>query len=225
MAIMNCPECGKEMTDTLNNCPHCGFEITTSQQKKNKSKIIVPVICVLLAAVICFVAYSLKSKNESEWNGNCSTVALMMMTSCCELEEVSNTISEVWYNSIFQINDKDTNKYTMSKGVFYSDFNDAIEELFDDKKFSEKYSKIAEDKLEIDNYMYELKDCPNSCADKYELLSQLYDAYYEYYDSVTNIYGKTYKDFGKDFTKASKSFFKFWNKEYKNFSLTIEADD
>ena len=27
MALMNCPECKKDMSDTLNACPHCGFKI------------------------------------------------------------------------------------------------------------------------------------------------------------------------------------------------------
>lgn len=38
MAIMNCPECGKEVSDKTSNCPHCGFpiylEINNSLEKK-----------------------------------------------------------------------------------------------------------------------------------------------------------------------------------------------
>ena len=26
MALMKCPECKKDMSDTLNACPHCGFK-------------------------------------------------------------------------------------------------------------------------------------------------------------------------------------------------------
>ena len=27
MALINCPECGKEMSDSLNKCPHCGYKV------------------------------------------------------------------------------------------------------------------------------------------------------------------------------------------------------
>ena len=27
MALINCPECGKEISDAASNCPHCGFPI------------------------------------------------------------------------------------------------------------------------------------------------------------------------------------------------------
>lgn len=31
MALITCPECGKEVSDTANNCPNCGYPIA---QKK-----------------------------------------------------------------------------------------------------------------------------------------------------------------------------------------------
>lgn len=30
MAIINCPECSKEISDTAKSCPHCGFRIKAS---------------------------------------------------------------------------------------------------------------------------------------------------------------------------------------------------
>ena len=32
MALINCPECGKEVSDTANLCPHCGYNL-----KRNKT--------------------------------------------------------------------------------------------------------------------------------------------------------------------------------------------
>ena len=37
MALIKCPECGKEVSDKAKACPHCGFEI--AQQKQNKSRL------------------------------------------------------------------------------------------------------------------------------------------------------------------------------------------
>lgn len=40
MALINCPECGKEVSDTAPVCIHCGYVINKSQTKevRNKSK-------------------------------------------------------------------------------------------------------------------------------------------------------------------------------------------
>lgn len=50
MSLMNCPECNKEMSDTIKKCPHCGFvikkkkvkkeKVETSEKKKLKDKIL-----------------------------------------------------------------------------------------------------------------------------------------------------------------------------------------
>ena len=31
MALINCPECGKEVSDQSNNCPNCGYPISNNQ--------------------------------------------------------------------------------------------------------------------------------------------------------------------------------------------------
>lgn len=40
MALVKCPECGKEISNSANKCPHCGYTIksigkTISENKKN----------------------------------------------------------------------------------------------------------------------------------------------------------------------------------------------
>lgn len=31
MALINCPECNREISDTVKSCPHCGFELKPKQ--------------------------------------------------------------------------------------------------------------------------------------------------------------------------------------------------
>lgn len=38
MALINCKECGKEISDKANKCPHCGFDITKEKHTKATSK-------------------------------------------------------------------------------------------------------------------------------------------------------------------------------------------
>ena len=36
MAIIFCPECGKEISDTNKKCPHCGFKLPKIKKSVNK---------------------------------------------------------------------------------------------------------------------------------------------------------------------------------------------
>ena len=63
MALMQCPECGKEISDQIPACPHCGFPVqkqTDGTGGKNKKKLILPLIIIgsILAIgaviVICY---------------------------------------------------------------------------------------------------------------------------------------------------------------------------
>ena len=60
MALINCPECGHEISDTVQQCPHCGYAIngqpTQAPKKKSKTGIIILVAVVLAAcAAACYL--------------------------------------------------------------------------------------------------------------------------------------------------------------------------
>ncbi len=38
MSLRNCPECKKEISDTVGNCPNCGYEFEKESNKKNSQK-------------------------------------------------------------------------------------------------------------------------------------------------------------------------------------------
>jgi uncharacterized Zn finger protein (UPF0148 family) len=60
--MINCPECGKEISDRAKKCPKCGYPIS-----KNKSK---KIICIVALAVIMLLAvsgtYYLENRRETE---------------------------------------------------------------------------------------------------------------------------------------------------------------
>lgn len=73
MALINCKECGKEMSDTVKKCPHCGFVNKQLKQEKmdNKTnfirqhkKIISIIVIVLLVATIGFIVYNKKIEHD-----------------------------------------------------------------------------------------------------------------------------------------------------------------
>lgn len=38
MAIIQCPECGKEVSDKAGNCPHCGFGVKQYMEDEEKKR-------------------------------------------------------------------------------------------------------------------------------------------------------------------------------------------
>lgn len=39
MALVNCPECGKQVSDQATNCPHCGYPLKHVEKEKPKKKV------------------------------------------------------------------------------------------------------------------------------------------------------------------------------------------
>lgn len=60
MALIKCPECGKEVSDNAEICVNCGFPIikNTNQKKKNKKQSIYGIIGFVVSLVgMCFGLY------------------------------------------------------------------------------------------------------------------------------------------------------------------------
>ena len=58
MALIKCPECGKEVSDKADSCPECGYPISRKSappesSRKNKSKIITAIFVIVLLFFCC----------------------------------------------------------------------------------------------------------------------------------------------------------------------------
>ncbi len=67
-----------------------------------------------------------------------NSLAYDMYDSAVIAEDCGNLIVSVWGNAIWNERDAKTDKYTMEKGVFVDDFNDALDKLYSDEDFSKK---------------------------------------------------------------------------------------
>ena len=65
MALIKCPECDKEISDTIEQCPHCGYQIK-KKNPINKKLLIVPSAIVVIVCVFCVV--KMFSNNENPAN-------------------------------------------------------------------------------------------------------------------------------------------------------------
>lgn len=66
MALIKCPECSKEISNTAVSCPHCGYGINqapvvTTRKKSNAIPVFL-IICFLIAGCICF--YKANENNQ-----------------------------------------------------------------------------------------------------------------------------------------------------------------
>ncbi len=62
MAMIKCPECGKEVSDKANSCPNCGMPIAmTSTNTNSNSKMIIWKIVSIFFFAICLIRFCLKS--------------------------------------------------------------------------------------------------------------------------------------------------------------------
>lgn len=67
MAMIQCPECGKEISSTADVCPKCGYGLLKARQKRTEKKLwkiagIIILVCIIgLAVVIASGGRSKKS--------------------------------------------------------------------------------------------------------------------------------------------------------------------
>ena len=67
MALINCPECGREISDTVKQCPNCGFILKVKKKRSKMSKIIASVIIlIVIAGIASFIVIQAIKKQQEE---------------------------------------------------------------------------------------------------------------------------------------------------------------
>ncbi len=65
MSMINCPECGKEISDKAKSCPNCGYILHNMKKKKFVVSIIIFMIIIMLVAIGFFLQQTNKKQNEN----------------------------------------------------------------------------------------------------------------------------------------------------------------
>lgn len=64
MALFNCPECGKEISDEAKSCPNCGYSLKNkSHSKKTKHKWLIILVLLIALGVIGYYGWNHISSN------------------------------------------------------------------------------------------------------------------------------------------------------------------
>lgn len=62
MAIIQCPECGKEVSDKTKSCIHCGYPLT---KKKNiPKKTIMLIVGIIIILLVAFAVIKVTAKHK-----------------------------------------------------------------------------------------------------------------------------------------------------------------
>lgn len=208
MALIMCPECGKEISNKAKKCPNCAYSLKKHKLNfKEHKKIIIISLLVLILIIGGLIGFYIYSKKE--YSKKINLLSFQMLGSSADCEKLADLTSNVWYNTIYEKSDKETNKYTIRSNYykdylpyynykdyqFNNDFNTSLNNLFVDK--ADEVSKINQEAEDIKNQVKDLKNAPLGQKDIYNALIDFNNAYQELVNLATNPSG-SYTEYTKN---------------------------
>lgn len=220
MSTIYCPNCGNQISDkTTSYCPNCGYCLNkentaqTKDIKKTrfdfKSKKIIIAIIVAVIAIFGIVQFN-KQNTIENYGNNLEKVTSSMLDGASQAETCGNLIREVWYNAIYEERDSQTDPFTRPNGYFVSDFNDALQNLFADESFNEQINSLKDNQTAVQDLMKEMKNPPEKYEETYEVLSELYNSYFNLTNLAINPSGSL-QTFSANFNEIDTEFINRYN--------------
>lgn len=193
MALIKCPECGKEVSNQLKKCNNCGYKLKQVDKKKKKIIIIAGVVILALAIVASIVGVNISKSNQEKSDKEYHDQIVVTSSKIYVNALVSNLycydIGKVWYNAIFD-------KFSVWDDYYQyksTDFNESIAKYLTKNK--DKIDKLKEQQKEIKEEVLKLQKKPNEkYKDAYDKMIELYGAFNNLVDQATSPSG-TYKDY------------------------------
>lgn len=281
MALINCPECGKEISDRALSCPNCGCPIASVDQPvgtgsasaqtpeapvdipvnqspsdeqkspiyekanevekavKSKTGIIIAVIAIAVVVIAAILisgavkdAREKKAAEEAaaaaaaardEYIENLNTIRFDMLMAAADAEDAAGLIHDVWYNTIYEKSNSETNKYTIksskyssskssySDSDFNDDFNTSLTYLFIDAEFIEKQASIESQCDDIASLYGKMQNPPDDLSACYATLGDLYDAFLALTGCATDPSGNL-NSYTSTLNEADSDFINYYDK-------------
>lgn len=171
--LICCKECGKVIDVTEEICPYCGcpndkFKVSVTNKSNNIKKVICSILSVLCVFYgVFFAKYCYTDYQINEVRNNAIKV----------VDKNADLLIDVWHNSIWKQKDKATDKFTCPDGYFLEDFNDALDNFYDDKKINKDLEEINEVMNELISLRKGLRWAPIGRAEYNEQLIIMTDSF------------------------------------------------
>ncbi len=136
-----------------------------------------------------------------EYQNEYNILVLSIIETSALAENLGNQIISVWNNAIWEIRDNETDKYTLSNGVFVSDFNDALQNLFVEESFNQDMILLTNSQQQIKEKMKTMISPPTGFENAFNALEKLYNAYLLFTNIVIDCDGSL-NSFSEAFSKA-----------------------
>ena len=106
MALIKCPECGKDISDTCENCIYCGYPI--SKGKRINKKIFFGVGGLAIIVAFTVIAVSIINKQPPHTIKNTKLMQLMEYTSSAEIK---NDLGDDYEHKVWNTLDSTSDEY------------------------------------------------------------------------------------------------------------------
>ncbi len=222
MALISCPECGKEISDAASACPHCGHPIQEPQTqdvppapRKSKGPLVIAACVLALVAVVgIFVGVQQKQASDrSAYIASLNELREQAIMGGSTAETLCNLTKKVWYNTIYEEKDSGTDKYTINEygGFFHDDFNISLSKLYADDDVVTVISGLRASREIVDGIMADLQNPTDEFSACYDAADSLYDAYCGLVDLAISPSGSL-KSYSENFGEYDEDLLKYYNK-------------
>lgn len=200
MALINCPECNKEISDKVISCPNCGFPVTSNKKtslldklgisKKSMVILLLIIIITISTAIFMFISNSNKEKNKlfKDTMYTINTASSNTIAAC-------DIILAVWsdpvgdFNSVFRyMFSGDIKNHSWSGlgmdslGFSYYSWGSLSEEM---NTFKERLDDLEDEKKNVDSMIEEIKKI-NGSEKEANAIVDYYNSYLKSYNAATD---------------------------------------
>ena len=159
MALIQCPKCGENVSDTSKECIHCGYPLKTKNVRKinKRAVLIVAVVLIIILVILVFMCLSKKEKKHTIQN-----TALITLIECSQSSTVKDMLGDNYEHKSGK--DSTSDRYT---DIHVGDLECKYVELFYDKtgNYERVYIMVAESEKEVKDIV--VKDLIAQYGDEY----------------------------------------------------------